>query len=202
MASGYDTKFTTNPAEPETKITKVVEGEVVKGGKAHKKRISDAFIAEDIDVVAKSIWSDVVVPTIKQGIFDVISNGIKMLMWGDKAPKPGYPGSKFTYGGVTTAYGSFFSQPQQMTPAKQHMATYSYDDLTFKTRSDAQSVLDVLDEQISRYGRVSVGDLYDAAGVTPDQTAYNYGWENLKSAEVYPCPGGFHIKFPRAKVIK
>lgn len=201
--ANYDTKFTTPEAEPENKVTKVIEGEVKKSGKAQKKRISDSFIAEDIDVVCKSIWSDVIVPTIKQGIFDVISNGIKMLMWGDKAPKQGYPGSKFTYGGVTTAYGSFFNSPQQVAvPDRKRMATYDYDDLVFKSRSDAKEVLDVLDEQISRYGRASVGDFYDAAGITPDQTAYNYGWENLTNADIYPCPGGFHIKFPRAKVIK
>ena len=76
---------------------------------------------------------------------------------------------------------------------------WDYDEITFESRGDAERVLSELDEAIDRYGDISVGDLYNAAGVTTDNYAVNkYGWTNIRSAEVIRARDGYVIKMPKA----
>ena len=50
---------------------------------------------------------------------------------------------------------------------------------------------------IREYDRVSVGDLWDLMGVTPDNTDYNYGWHSLDDAYIKGIPGGYRLILPR-----
>jgi hypothetical protein len=56
-----------------------------------------------------------------------------------------------------------------------------------------------MDDIINRYGVVSVGDLYDLAGIsTTNYTVNKYGWTNIRSAHVVRTRDGYLLKLPRA----
>lgn len=80
------------------------------------------------------------------------------------------------------------------------------DDVVFKTRSEAEKVLDTLNDTIEMYGYTTIGDLFDAADVEYYSNPYyineNYGWRNLKDALVIKCIGGYKIKFPQKEYLK
>ena len=58
-----------------------------------------------------------------------------------------------------------------------------------------------MDEIIDTYGIVTIADFYDLAGVTGDYTTNNYGWTNIRSAEVVRVRDGYIIKMPKAMPI-
>ena len=74
---------------------------------------------------------------------------------------------------------------------------FNYDDITFATRGDAESVLMRMDELIDVYGSACVADFYDLAGVTGNYTDNKYGWIDLQSATVIRMRDGYIIKFPK-----
>ena len=58
-----------------------------------------------------------------------------------------------------------------------------------------------MDEIIDTYGIVTIADFYDLAGVTGDYTTNNYGWTNIRNAEVVRVRDGYIIKMPKAMPI-
>ena len=64
------------------KIEKVVSGtaKVQKKTKAHK--FADVFLSEDASSVKTYLLMDVIVPTVKNLIFDTIRNGAEVLIFG------------------------------------------------------------------------------------------------------------------------
>ena len=79
---------------------------------------------------------------------------------------------------------------------------FDYDDITFATRGDAESVLMRMDELIDVYGSACVADFYDLAGVTGNYTDNKYGWIDLQSATVIRMRDGYIIKFPKVMPLK
>ena len=57
-----------------------------------------------------------------------------------------------------------------------------------------------MDELIETYGFVSVADLYDLVGKRCNYTDNNYGWTNIRNANIVRVSGGdYMIKMPKAR---
>lgn len=68
-----------------------------------------------------------------------------------------------------------------------------------KTRGEAEEVLSQMEAMLDRYKLVRVADLYDMAGITHDYTDNDYGWTNLRSADIVRTRDGWYmIRLPRA----
>lgn len=176
-------------------IEKVVTGKVrVDKGKPH--RFSDIFIAEDIDNVKSYLLMDVLVPTIKNTIVDIIINGAQMIFLGKATGRGGrYPAEKVSYGKY------YRGDDRRYEPAKAEEKR-SYDNITIDSRGEAEMVLDRLIEQLEDYGMVSIADLYQAVGITAEHTDYNYGWTDLRRAEVIRVRDGYQLRLPRVVTLK
>ena len=177
------------------KVKKVTSGVVKTKKKSEVSNLKSIFISEDIRNVGEYILTDVIIPAVKNALSDTVSNGINMLLYGDagrnrksSAPKISYS----QYYADRNAGGAVVNRNAARTG-------WDYDEITFESRGDAERVLTELDEAIDRYGGISVGDLYNAAGVTTDNYAVNkYGWTNIRSAEVIRARDGYVIKMPKA----
>lgn len=184
--------------QEEKKVTKVIDGNARLRKKNGASKLADILVAEDINTVKDSLFSDILVPALKKVISDVVTNGIDMILYGSTgASRPKGPGS-------TISYSKYYAQPKAQT-ARSHpvsLATYNYDEVEIQTRAKAETVLMQMDEIVDTYGFVKVADLYELAGVSGNYTGYNYGWDNIRSASVVRLPNGWYtIKLPRAKPI-
>ena len=111
-----------------------------------------------------------------------------------------------TVPGARIAYSSYY-QAQQ--PPQQHqnnaqqrlMAAYSYDDIIYSTKGDAEITLEKMFELLQQYQAVSIADLFDLSGLTSPNgyTDHKYGWTNLQSACVVRVNGGYMLRLPRAE---
>ena len=71
--------------------------------------------------------------------------------------------------------------------------------IVFKHRNNALVALSNLENIFDRYGIVSVGDLYDEAGIKCDYTSSRLGWKDydaIHNAKVIKVKGGYMIDLP------
>jgi hypothetical protein len=144
---------------------------------------------------------DVLVPAIKKAIYDIVTNGIDMFLYGGTGKgKNGPSGTKVSYrsyydqksssGGSQSGYRGSESQ-------KTHNG-FEYDDIIFDNRGDAEAVKQQMQAAIGKYGFVTVADLYDMVDQPAPYTSHKYGWLDVSSAEVMRVRGDYKLKLPRA----
>lgn len=186
----------------EKTVEKRVSGKVVgESAKTKKKsgvaKAVNSFVAEDLKNVKSYVTSEVLIPKIKDIVFEAVKGGIGMILFGESFKRGQSSGApKISYGSYYSS-GSSVRQERPTTYAKP-MDGFDFDEVVFATKGDAESVLAVMDETIERYGIVSVSDFYELAGVTSNNFAINrYGWSNIRSAEILRVRDGYIIKFPK-----
>lgn len=180
---------------PEKKVSKVIVGTVRQRKKSELSKFTDIFISKDVDSVKSYVLLDVLVPAVKKAISDIVTNGIDMLLYGESRGKSNGSASKISY---RSYYDSKQSRDRGESSYRRAQTGYGYDDIIFDNRGEAESVLMRMDELIDVYRVVSVGDLYDMAGITGNYTDNKYGWTDIHSAEVVRVRDGYIIKLPKA----
>ena len=175
----------------EKKVEQVVTGTVKP--KREISKFADVFISKDIGSVKSYILLDVLLPAVKKAVSDIVRNGIDMLLYGEA------DGSKKKSVSSKVSYRNFYDERDGRRDASQQgwRTGYSYDDILFDTRGDAEEVLSRMDELIDMFGIVSVADLYDLAGVTGNYTDNKYGWTDISSATPARVKDGYILKLPR-----
>lgn len=166
---------------------KVIKGNVRIEKKSGLKKLCDIFVSDDIGDIKSYIMWDVVVPTVKKTISDIITNGTQMILYGGRVKKS--PSSKISY-------REYYSRDEIYSTRMR--GVYDYDNVTVDTMGEARDVIEGLDEIIARYGIASVGDFYDLLGKTGSHTDYKYGWNDIHTADIIRVPNGYKIKLPRA----
>lgn len=176
------------------KIEKVVRGHVKTKKKSGVHKLADVFLSEDAPNVKSYILGDVFIPAVKKLFYDIITGGADMLFLGGKGRKSS-PAS-------TVNYRQYYDRDRDRACVNNNRTRtgYTYDDIIFDNRGDAEEVLSKMDEVIDMYKIISVNDLYDLAGVSGgSSTDCKYGWTDIRGARVERMlGGGYVIKLPRA----
>lgn len=185
-----------NDKIPERRTEKIVSGSVTQRKKSGVGRIGSALAPGDMNSVKNYILMDVLIPSIKRAISDIVCNGINMLLGEPNRSKSSPPGTK-------VSYRSYYNQRDERRDYARPRAqsAYSYDDLLFESRGDAEKVLYSMEEMLDRFDSVSIGDMFDLAGVTCNYTDNKYGWTDLEDARVEYTRDGYIIKLPRATLL-
>lgn len=176
------------------KIEKVISGSAKTKEKNKIQRFADVFVSEDISNVKNYIFIDVLVPAIKKAVCDVVTNGVNMFLYGEsESNRSGTKASRISY-------KSYYDKRDETRHKSNRIGnSFDYDDIIFNSRGDAEIVLNTMDDMISQFGVVSVGDLYDLADIsTTNFTVNNYGWTDIRSAAVVRVKDGYMLKMPRA----
>lgn len=180
----------------EKKVGKVISGSAKSKKKGEMRKFADVFISEDIGNVKSYIFMEVLVPAVKKAISDIVTNGVNMILYGETRQKKNTT-TKVSYGKYYVNSGE---QERRSSSYRQSGRNgFDYDEIIFETRGDAESVLDAMNEIISQYGVVSVGDLYDLADVSTDNFAVNkYGWTDIAGCKAVRVRDGYVLKLPKA----
>ena len=177
---------------PEKRVEKVVTGNVKQRKKSGLAKAGSIFVPGDVDSVKSYILMDVLVPSIKRAISDIVCNGINMLLGEPNRGKSSAPGAR-------VAYRQYYQSEERKDYARpRSQAQYNYDDIVFETRGDAEEVLYRMEELLERFDVVSVADLFDMAGISCNYTDNKYGWTDLRNARVERVRDGYIINLPRA----
>lgn len=183
-------------ASEEKRVTKVVKGPV-KTKTNEARKLADIFISEDISNVKNYIFMDVLVPAIKKAIYDIVTNGIDMFLYGGSGK------GKTNPNGAKVSYRNYYERKDTNSGYRGSENTksrngFEYDDIIFSNRGEAENVKQQMQDVIGRYGVVTVADLYDMADLTAPYTSQKYGWMDVSGAEAVRVRDGYMLKLPRA----
>lgn len=174
------------------KIIPKANGTIKKKSEAGK--LAGLFVSGDFDSVKEYIFTDVLIPTIKNAISEMVRNGIDILLYGE-ARKNNSNRSTTSKVSYTNYYNGGSSSRNSDRSSNNNC---NYDDIIFPSRGDAEVVLDGLNEIIQAYGFASVADLYELANITSNNYTYtNYGWTEIINISPARVPEGYILRLPR-----
>lgn len=191
-------------AEEEAPVKKTIKHGASFKKKNRAEKLADVFLAEDIDSVRSYVWEKIIVPKVKDLAFHIISEGANMLILG------GTGSTQKNTSENRTVYTRYYSDERREKPSNERLATlsndrqhsaYDYRGITFDLRSDAEEVLDVMNEIIDRDGAVSVADMCEMFRVPSNYTDRKFGWDDLRTARIVRDGNGYTLKLPRVKPI-
>ena len=185
-------------AAPVRKLESVVSGHATTQKKIGLGKYTGSIISSDLKSVGDFLMTDVLIPSIKKALADIVVNGIDMLLYG----KSGMTRTNSSASKVS--YSSYYNRPyNEPLRAGSNGTSLDYDNIVFENRGDAEAVLTSMEDILDQFGSVSVADLYELADVpAPNYTMNNYGWTSLVNAQVLRCRDGYILKMPKITSLK
>lgn len=185
-------KGNSHKMKSEKRAVKPVATDVKRKKKNGGAKWRDVFIAEDVSNVTNYIVMDVLVPAIKKAVFDIVTNGADMILYGESK------GRKSNSSVPYVSYSSGGSRERREDSSRNQRRGYNPDVIVFKTRGEAEEVVDSMNDMLDRYGIVSVADFYQLSNVSSEYTDNDYGWTNIGNPEIVrERDGGYVIKLRR-----
>lgn len=185
----------------------IVVSKVSKKKKTFGMKMRELFVKEDAKSVSQYIFGDILIPAFTNTILDMIKNGAEMMFLG-RTRGPSYYGDRS--GNRRIRYENYYDRDQDYYGRRPQYSgpittpTYSYDEIVFESRGDAEAVLIDLKKQIRDVGYVTIPYLYGIIGWRSDWTAPRYGWTNLdgpNSDYIVMSGGGYWLRLPRPVAI-
>lgn len=203
--SEYDVQFTNETPKkkneqtqlPEKKIRTVTKNPAKTKKKSCARKLTDAFIAEDVATIKNYIVKDVLIPAVKKGIVDIITNGVDMLFYGETGHTSRSRGGRMSYNSIYDGRRS----PRRDAEVIESRRT-PYDRRIVDTLQEAKDAVDQVNELIDVYGQASIADFYEMIQVTGEYTDHDYGWNHFIEAKYVRVPDGWMIQMPKASPIK
>lgn len=173
-------------------IKKVVKKAAHTKKKSEFKKITESFISEDAGNIKDHVLGDVLIPSIKKALYDIVVDGFSMALWDETGHVKKSKGSR-------VSYESMYDRDRRDSRGSKRRDAYDYDDIIVDSRQEAEEVLSSMDEIIDRYDMVSVADLYELVGITDTSyTANDYGWFDIRNARAVHVREGWLLKMPKA----
>lgn len=182
--------------EVERHIETIEPGSATIRKKTSVSKIADNILVESFKNVGSWLLSDVIIPNIKKGLYDIIVNGTDMLLYGKSgSPKSGSSIQKISYGGGS--YYNYSKQSSSVLRAGSGSKTFECDEIVFESRGKADEAIERMRDVLDAYEEVTVADLYEIARVpAPDYPANGYGWRDLRGIQSVRCRDGYVISLP------
>jgi hypothetical protein len=166
------------------------------------RRFKGAFLGGTGRGAAEHAVTDVIVPDIRDMLFEAFRSGLEHLFYGDRSGRRRTTASPLSTYQPTphVAYESVMTPTkaaQQSRPlSSQSRARHNLRELVIPTQQEASEVLDGLYDILSAQGDVSVADLYVLTSVRPDHTDTKWGWYNLKGSRAVRTRQGYVLDLP------
>lgn len=187
------------------KLEPVVKSEVISKKKSLGRKFKDIFVEADFRSVARYVFSDVLLPAVRNTIVDASTKGIERMMYGESAMRRrGYPGTgpRVTYStGVNRGYSSIGARTPP-APIGGRGPQASREDFILSSREDADLVLERMKDVIDQYEVVSVADLNELVGFPSSHIDQKWGWSYLGDVRIRQIREGYLIDLPPAEPIQ
>jgi hypothetical protein len=193
---------------PREKLDPVTSAETVRRKKGLGRQFKNTFFSGTARDAAEFMVVDIVVPAVRDMFSDALQSGIERLIYGDRSsgtrhrsrsPLGSQSPGHVDYRGMSTS-PSRASQPRMLS--RRAKARHNLDELIIPSRQEAEEVIDRMFDVLSRYGVVSVADLYELTGVQSSHTDMKWGWNNLRGAKAVRLrQGGFLLDLPEPEAL-
>lgn len=200
-----------NPGDvPMTKKTAIVKGSVKKPGLL--SRAGNLFFGDGgFRGIMDHLVHEVFIPSIQNTVVDVATSSIKRAVLGedyvstgrgrgeryDRYYRGGYRSSR-----LEASRGAGHIDYDERYHSRSQNTSDVVKTIAFTTYEDAYDVLTTLDDNIQQFDIVSVADYYELSDVGSKFTDHQFGWTDLRSAQIVAGRNNkWYIKLPRPVAI-
>lgn len=180
-------------------IERVTSGEAIRKKKSLRKQLRETFIAGDLKSSVRYVAFDILLPTLRDMLWEAGSGGIEKLIFGESrrrgstSPQSG-PTGYISYNRYSMG-GNRMSGPQRAM-SRLARARHDFDEIVLESRVEAEEVIDRLFDLVSRYETATVSDLYELVGLPSSHTDNKWGWSDLRGAGVSRVRDGYMLDLP------
>lgn len=197
----------------EKKLEKVVTGEVVQRPRSNLRKFKEIFFGGDAKSTATYVAADVLFPTLRELLWDMISKGSGRLIFGeggfrrkpqsqDYHPKVRYD-QQYDQNPINVTYRDASRERVRLPDQpRSHQQSRQYgDDILVSSREEADIVVEKLIDIADKYDTASRADLYEILGLASTPIDNKWGWSRLNGIEVRQTRNGWLIELPPMEVI-
>ena len=202
-----------NIQQPEEPKTKVIQGSAKVEKQSLGKKMINFLFSDKIDSVANYLAYYILGPSIKDLVFKMGTGALQMALFGGQGgpqmPPMGYQTQNYNYSGArrdSLAYNMMTNPGYAQSQPGLYQQRIGLNDISFDTKDDAWLVLDRMNRDIGRYGKVRVADFYTYAGISGQEgnwTLQANGWYSLNGVNpMMRTDGRWIIDFPPAQNLR
>lgn len=184
------------------RITRIVEGEVIRRKKPLGRKFTDMFIGSDAKGTVGFIISTILIPTAQNAVIESGTAALERVFGQNLSPTSRHIARSAVSNAGHIAYNrmsqqSPFSQntqrqiPSRMTP-RGH-AQHDFGEIIFSTKVEAVETLDQMFEVLSQYHVVAVSELYEMINEPANPIDTKWGWTVLNGSQVRRVQGGGYL---------
>lgn len=187
--------------EKKPRLEKMVDASEYKQKDTAINKLIKAFIPDNIYDLKDYIVSEIVIPTIKDGLDDTWN-----AVFRGSGRKKSFSRRRRSYydddDDMRPAYRKYYDdrrRDDRYGDDRYYQPERSdFKNVKFKSRGDAERILTKMEDIIYKNRFVSLLDFYDLTGQPTRSTDDNYGWTNLDRAKVerLRSDNGYIIRFP------
>lgn len=180
-------------------VEAVAQGTKVSKSKSKARQIAEIFVGGDLKETAEHVRDDVAIPALKNFLYDSLSEGLQRLLWGETRNDRRRNSTHRDYVGYSRRARESRLAPKPDT--RYSRVAQGVDDVVLATRTEAESVLSRMYDLIENYNMVTVAEFYSLVGISAEFTDENWGWRDLRSANIQHIRDGFRINLPKPEEI-
>ena len=190
--------------QPEKNLEKIIQGDIVRKKKSLGERAKILFIGADGKDVVRYMILDVGIPRVRDMLFDMGKDGLQRFFYGERGRRmPGDPrGPQVRYNGILQSAvrqvgpvrGMSGRLPDQ--PPVRRNERHEMNELILTLKSDADDILEKMQDVIEAYGVFSLADLNELIGQPTATIDHKWGWTNIATAKIHPVREGYRVDLP------
>lgn len=186
------------------KVERVTSAEAVQRKKSVGRRFKEVFVGEDARSTVEYVAFDVVVPALRDLLYEAFVQGIERRIYGERTkPRRGATPPAYSSGPLVDYRGmssNVQTKPRERMLSQGARARGSFGELIIPSREEANEVIDRMFDILSHDGMVSVADLYALTGVRAEHTDLKWGWTELRGSKAIGTRrGGYILDLPDPK---
>ena len=179
------------------KIEQVTSAQADRRPRGLGRRFKETFVGGSARGAIDYMILEVVIPAIQDTMIDAFQGGVERLIRGESRPRRSGMSSYSNVGHVNYQGMSSNRPPTSRTISRQSRTRHDFGEIVIQSRQEAEEVIDRMFDILSRYGTVTVADLYELTGIQSGHTDTKWGWNSLRGAKAARLrTGGFLLELP------
>lgn len=191
------------PTPPKKEVHQIVPS-AIEVKRPATRRFLDYLFAESPRALGAKVGRDVVVPRVKAGFEEAFNSFLSGMLWGGGGrPMSNMVQGAMMRGPMGTQYHNITNLNPTVAAAQANVARSpgNYKDLVVPTQDYAELLLANMYDLFNQYRVVTVADLYEMVGKSPQISDNSYGWTNLDGARISKVRDGYLLELPRPAII-
>lgn len=199
-----DAKANAEDKPKKKSIAKVVTGEVIQKPRTLGTRFKDIFLGGDARSAVRYVTADVLLPALRNMVWDMISEGTRRVIFPDSLPpqrgRPQYESrvqyNRYSSNPIDRHYVPPGARLPDQNPRWRQTNKQRIGDVVMSSREEAENVIVQMIEIIDQYEIASVADYYATLGLESTPIDNKWGWTYLNNVQVRQVRQGYVIDLP------